>query len=261
MAHLNADALQHGHPIRGIEAYCSMERTDVQRRLAGLDWGRIETCLWQHGYAKTPVLLTPAECDDLVGLYDIDAHFRSRVQMAPHHFGQGEYKYFKYPLPSLIQALRTHAYPALAGVANEWAAALGHADRYPADHSAFLRHCLKHGQTQPTPLLLRYGSGGYNCLHQDLYGDVAFPLQLTVFLSRREQDYTGGEFLLVEQRPRMQSRGEAIPTEQGEMLIFATRYRPLSGKRGYYRVNVRHGVSTVHWGSRFALGVIFHDAG
>ena len=180
--------------------------------------------------------------------------------MARFKFGVGDYQYFAAPLPPLVQALRTHAYPPLAAIANQWEAALGTALLHPPDLAALQALCRRRGQTKPTPLLLHYEAGGYNCLHQDLYGDVVFPLQLTCFLSRRGVDYTGGDFLLVEQRPRAQSRGEAIATEQGEIVIFTTRYRPAEGARGFYRATVRHGVSRVLAGSRYTLGIIFHDA-
>jgi hypothetical protein len=180
--------------------------------------------------------------------------------MKRFRFGEGEYKYFMYPLPPLVQTLRNVIYPHLAVTANSWAQALGQSDRYPLSHDKLLAFCRRHKQTKATPLLLRYAAGGYNCLHQDLYGEVAFPLQLTVFLSRPGRDFSGGEFLLVEQCPRAQSRGEVLAPEQGAIVIFTTRYRPMQGTRGYYRVNMRHGVSTVHSGSRYTLGVIFHDA-
>jgi hypothetical protein len=232
----------------------------IQERLAQLDWKAIEGSLWQRGYAKIEPLLTAEECEMVIELYSQDKYFRSRIEMQRFRFGEGEYKYFKYPLRPLVQALREHVYPRLATIANAWAKALGESGDFPMSHDQFLTVCRQHGQTKPTPLLLHYIDGGYNCLHQDLYGEVAFPLQLTVFLSRPDRDFTGGEFLLVEQRPRAQSRGEALALEQGEIVIFATRYRPVQGTRGYYRVNMRHGVSTVHSGSRFTLGVIFHDA-
>ena len=233
---------------------------DVAARLARLDWRAIEADLWERGYAKTPPLLTPAECGELIALYADESRFRSRVDMAQFRFGIGDYKYFTAPLPALVEALRVHAYPPLAAVANQWEAALGTAVLHPPDLAALLARCRRRGQTKPTPLMLRYAAGGYNCLHQDLYGDVVFPLQLTCFLSRRDVDYAGGEFLLVEQRPRAQSRGEAITTEQGEIVIFTTRYRPVETARGYYRATVRHGVSRITHGSRYTLGVIFHDA-
>jgi hypothetical protein len=233
---------------------------DIKDRLARLDWAEIEWALCQHGYAKTGPVLTPAECAELIALYGDESRFRSRIDMARYRFGVGEYKYFAPPLPPLVQALRAHAYPPLAAIANRWEAALGTATLHPPDLESLLAGCERRGQTKPTPLLLRYEAGGYNCLHQDLYGDLVFPLQLACFLSRRGIDYTGGDFLLVEQRPRAQSRGEAIATEQGEMVVFPTRYRPVEGARGYFRAALRHGVSRVRSGSRYTLGVIFHDA-
>jgi len=232
----------------------------IQARLAALDWKAIEESLWRFGYAKAGPVLTPAECAELIATYADAGRFRSRVDMARFKFGVGDYQYFAAPLPPLVQALRTHAYPPLAAIANQWEAALGTALLHPPDLAALQALCRRRGQTKPTPLLLHYEAGGYNCLHQDLYGDVVFPLQLTCFLSRRGVDYTGGDFLLVEQRPRAQSRGEAIATEQGEIVIFTTRYRPAEGARGFYRATVRHGVSRVLSGSRYTLGVIFHDA-
>ncbi len=240
--------------------YVTAPLPDMADRLAALPWPAIEESLWRFGYAKAGPLLTPAECAALVALYADDARFRSRVDMARYRFGVGEYKYFAAPLPPLVEALRTHAYPPLAAIANQWEAALGTATVHPPDLASLLALCRRRGQTKPTPLLLRYAAGGYNCLHQDVYGDVVFPLQLTCFLSRRGEDYTGGDFLLVEQRPRAQSRGEAIATEQGELVVFATRHRPAEGARGFYRATVRHGVSRVLSGSRTTLGVIFHDA-
>jgi uncharacterized protein len=236
------------------------EVVNIQDRLAQLDWTAIETSLWQRGYAKTDPLLTPEECNALVALYSKDQLFRSRIDMRRFRFGEGEYKYFTYPLPPLVQALRETIYPRLAVIANAWAKALGQPEMFPLSHDKLLTSCRRKGQTKPTPLLLRYGAGDYNCLHQDIYGAVAFPLQLTAFLSRPDRDFSGGEFLLVEQRPRAQSRGEVLAPEQGEILIFATRHRPIEGTRGYHRVNMRHGVSTVRSGSRVTLGVIFHDA-
>ncbi|MGH7228512.1 MAG: 2OG-Fe(II) oxygenase [Nitrospiraceae bacterium] len=232
----------------------------IQGRLARLDWKTIEASLWQRGYAKIGPIFTAEECEAVIALYNKDEYFRSRIEMRRFRFGEGEYKYFKYPLPSLVQTLREHVYPRLAIIANAWSKTLGEPVNFPMSHDQLLTVCRQHGQTKPTPLLLHYTAGGYNCLHQDLYGEVAFPLQLTVFLSRRDRDFTGGEFLLVEQRPRAQSRGEVLAPEEGEIVIFATRYRPMQGTRGYYRVNMRHGVCTVHSGSRFTLGVIFHDA-
>jgi hypothetical protein len=233
---------------------------DIAARIEGLDWPALEQSLWELGYARTPAVLTPDECAGLVALYGDEARFRSRVDMARYRFGVGDYKYFAAPLPPLVDALRIGFYPPLARIANRWQAALGVAVRYPPDLAGLLAHCARHGQTKPTPLLLHYEAGGYNCLHQDLYGEVAFPLQLTCFLSRRGVDYQGGEFLLLEQRPRAQSRGEAIATEQGEVLVFATRHRPVEGARGFYRAAMRHGVSRLLGGRRYTLGVIFHDA-
>lgn len=237
-------------------------RTDgaIAGRLAKLDWDRLERGLWSRGYAETGPVLTAEECESLVALYPDDARFRSRVEMARHRFGEGDYKYFAEPLPPIIGALRTHAYPRLAAIANRWNEALGVAGRFPGTLDDFLAHCRQHGQTRPTPLLLHYEAGGYNCLHQDLYGDVAFPMQMLCFLTRPGVDYTGGEFVLVEQRPRAQSAAEVVPGEQGALVFFTTRTRPAQGSRGHYRVNVRHGVSRVRRGTRYTLGVIFHDA-
>ncbi len=233
---------------------------DISARLADLDWTSLERSLWDWGYAKTPPVLTPDECAILVAMYADDRRFRSRIDMARYRFGVGEYKYFDAPLPPLVQDLRTHAYPPLAAIANQFEAALATATLHPTDLTGLQAVCRRRGQTKPTPLLLHYEAGGYNCLHQDIYGDVVFPLQLTCFLSRRGTDYDGGDFLLVEQRPRAQSRGEAIATEQGEILIFPTRHRPVQGARGWYRASMRHGVSRVRRGTRDTLGVIFHDA-
>jgi hypothetical protein len=232
----------------------------VAERLDALDWKGIEESLGEYGYAKTTPVLTADECAELIALYPDEARFRSRIDMARYRFGVGDYKYFAHPLPPLVAALRAHAYPPLAAIANRWQVALGSRERYPAHLDGLLARCRRRGQTRPTPLLLHYEAGGYNCLHRDLYGDVAFPLQLTGFLSRPGADYRGGEFLLVEQRPRAQSRGEAILPAQGEIVIFATRDRPIRGSRGYYRAAMRHGVSRVLAGSRYTLGVIFHDA-
>jgi hypothetical protein len=195
-----------------------------------------------------------------VSLYDDDAHFRSKVVMARHGFGRGEYKYFSYPLPALVSGLRTALYPPLATLANEWMAALKSGVRYPPSHTEFLARCHATGQTRPTPLLLRYGEGDYNCLHQDLYGEHVFPLQVAFLLSRPDADFAGGEFVLTEQRPRMQSRAEVVPLRQGDGVIFAVNERPVQGGKGIYRVKMRHGVSRLRSGSRYTLGIIFHDA-
>jgi hypothetical protein len=232
----------------------------LAQRVAGLDWPRIEADLDAQGYATTGPLLTAEECRALAGLYPEDGPFRSRIVMARHGFGRGEYKYFAYPLPAEVAALRTVAYPYLAPIANRWAESMGQPVRYPETLGAFLARCHAAGQQRPTPLLLRYGAGDYNCLHQDLYGELAFPLQLALLLNEPGRDFAGGEFVLVEQRPRQQSRPEVVPLRQGEAVIFATSHRPTQGTRGPYRVTMRHGVSRVRAGSRHALGIIFHDA-
>ncbi len=232
----------------------------IEARLARLDWAGIEGALDEWGWAKTGPLLEPEECGELIRLYADEGRFRSRIEMARYRFGLGEYKYFADPLPPIVAALRAHAYARLCPIANRWELALGGRRRFPADLERFLGICAGHRQTKPTPLLLQYGPGGYNCLHQDLYGEVAFPLQLTCVLSRRGADYTGGESLLVEQRPRAQSRGDVVVVEEGEALIFATRHRPVQGARGDYRVTMRHGVSRILSGERYSLGVIFHNA-
>ncbi len=232
----------------------------IADRLGGLDWAAIGASLDEWGFARTPSLLTGEECAMLRTLYGEDARFRSRVDMARFRFGVGEYKYFASPLPPVVEELRLHAYPPLAAVANRWEAALGTRSRHPDSLAGLIALCARRGQKKPTPLLLRYEAGGYNCLHQDIYGDVVFPIQLTVLLSEPGKDFQGGEFLLVEQRPRAQSRGSVVPLEQGEAVIFTTRYRPVAGTRGAYRANMRHGVSRLLGGERFTLGVIFHNA-
>lgn len=229
-------------------------------RLASVDWQDLRSSLDRAGYAVTPAVASPAECEELAALYDEERHWRSRVDMARHRFGCGEYKYFARPLPDLVGKLRAAFYPPLAEVANAWNERLGIAGRYPDRLEEFLDRCHAAGQTRPTPLILRYGQGDYNCLHQDIYGEHAFPLQLMVMLSRRDEDYTGGEFLLVENLPRAQSRGTAITLRQGEAVIWPVRTRPGAGSRGFYRIGVRHGVSVVRGGRRQALGIIFHDA-
>jgi uncharacterized protein len=224
-----------------------------------IDWASVAAALDAQGYATVPAVLAPAACRDLAALYAEEGAFRSRVVMARHGFGRGEYKYFRYPLPAAVEALRQAAYPALAVIANRWREALGQAGRFPSTLEAYLAECHADGQTRPTPLLLRYGADDYNCLHQDLYGERVFPLQLTVLLSD-PRDFTGGEFLLVEQRPRRQSRAEVVPLNQGEAVIFAVHHRPVPGARGVYRASLRHGVSRLRSGERVTLGVIFHDA-
>jgi uncharacterized protein len=233
---------------------------EIAKRLAELDWAAIHRSLWDYGYAVTAAILTPEECDPLVAMYASETAFRSHIIMARYRFGRGDYKYFNYPLPPIVHELREHSYGYLAPLANEWNKALEVKSIFPEKHSAFLAVCKKNGQTRATPLLLHYQAGDFNCLHQDLYGDVAFPLQLTCFLSRPGADYEGGEFVLVEQQPRAQSKAEVIAPTQGQIVIFTTRYRPVKGKRGYYRTNLRHGVSRVKRGTRFTLGIIYHDA-
>lgn len=232
----------------------------ASQRVAACDWQQLAAQLDEQGYALTEPLLTPGECDDLIRLYADASVFRSRVVMARHNFGRGEYQYFADPLPPLVAELRESFYPPLAAVANDWMERMNKAERFPATLAEFLAVCHQHQQTRPTPLLLRYETGDYNCLHQDLYGEVAFPLQAASVLSLHGRDYTGGEFLLNEQRPRMQTRGEAITVEQGRFVIFPNRYRPVSGARGDYRVNMKHGVSRLRSGQRCCLGLIFHDA-
>ncbi len=225
-----------------------------------LDWQAIEDDLNRHGCAVVPGLLDTGACRALAAQYEQPQRFRSRVVMARHGYGRGEYQYFAYPLPEPVAALRSALYAPLAAIANRWQAALGLAARFPLEHDAFLARCHAAGQTRPTPLLLRYGEGDYNCLHQDLYGEHVFPLQLAVLLSRPQVDFTGGEFVLTEQRPRMQSRVEVVPLQQGDAVIFAVAQRPVNGVRGSYRVTMRHGVSRLRSGARHTLGVIFHDA-
>ncbi|HLH26295.1 MAG TPA: 2OG-Fe(II) oxygenase [Chloroflexota bacterium] len=229
-------------------------------RVAALDWAPIGAALDEQGYASLGTLLTPAECAALVAGYDAADAFRSRVVMAPRGYGRGEYKYFAYPLPELVATLRATLYQGLAPIANRWAAALGRPADYPLDHQAYLDRCHAAGQLRPTPLLLKYGTGDYNCLHQDLYGDESFPLQAVFLLSVPGADFAGGELVLTEQRPRLQSRVEVVPLGHGEGVVFAVNQRPVQGTRGVRRVTMRHGVSRLRLGHRFTLGVIFHDA-
>ncbi len=230
-----------------------------EARAEAIDGEALAARLDAQGYATVPRLLAPAECRALVELYDEERHFRSRIVMERHAFGRGEYKYLRYPLPPMVAALRERLYAALAPVANRWAERLGEPG-FPPRLAAYLKRCHAAGQARPTPLILRYEAGGYNCLHQDLYGPLVFPFQLTVLLSRPGEDFTGGEFLLVEQRPRAQSKGQVVPLAEGEAVIFAVNHRPAPGRRGYYRVKLRHGVSEIREGRRFTLGIIFHDA-
>jgi uncharacterized protein len=240
-------------------ASASAPRT-LAGRIAALDWTSMASALDAYGCVTTGALLSAEECTALAQTYGADAPFRSRVIMARHGFGRGEYKYFAYPLPEVVTALRVALYPPLADIANRWNEALGIALRYPRDHAAYLARCHRAGQAKPTPLLLQYGPGDYNCLHQDLYGEHVFPLQATFLLSRPGKDFSGGEFVLTEQRPRMQSRAEVVPLAQGEGVIFPVHHRPVQGTRGVYRVNMRHGVSRLRTGHRHTLGIIFHDA-
>ena len=234
----------------------------IHKRIDALDWSALHESLSARGYAVTTPILTPAECQAIVALYNDETRFRNHVIMERHRFGLGDYKYFVHPLPEIVASLRASAYPHLAEVANQWAEALGDSHSpYPPHHATFLKTCHKAGQTRPTPLVLHYEAGGYNCLHQDLYGEVAFPLQMVFLLGQPGQDWQGGEFVLVEQQPRAQSKAEVVPADrQGQAILFTTRYRPVKGSRGPYRVNLRHGVSRVHRGTRFTLGIIFHDA-
>ncbi len=232
----------------------------IERRIAAIDWPRVGDDLDAQGFAVIDGLLTAQECRSVAKLYQDDARFRSRIVMARHGFGQGEYKYFAYPLPKLIADLRMELYPHLAVIANRWNEAMGIEVRYPADHSQFLKRCHGAGQTRPTPLLLQYEAGDFNCLHQDLYGEHVFPLQVAILLSEPGEDFTGGEFVLTEQRPRMQSRAAVVPLSRGDAVVFAVHHRPVRGVKGTYRVNLRHGVSMVRSGRRHTLGVIFHDA-
>ena len=232
----------------------------ISKRLSALNWNSLRDSLWQNGYAVTEPVLTPSECTTLIGMYGSDQAFRSHIIMSRYRFGRGDYKYFKYPLPPLVQELREHSYHHLAPIANEWNEAMGFPANFPGKHSDFLTICKKAKQTRPTALLLHYEDGDFNCLHQDLYGAVAFPFQLTCFLSQPGSAYEGGEFVLVEQQPRAQSKAEVILPQQGQIVVFTTRYRPVQGSRGYYRTNIRHGVSRVRRGTRFTLGIIYHDA-
>jgi uncharacterized protein len=229
-------------------------------RVRSLDWQAIADGLNESGNALLKEVLTAKECQALAGLYPNDQHFRSRVVMARHGFGRGEYKYFLYPLPDILQGLRTALYDKLAPIANQWNDAMGIATRYPDNHADFIERCHKAGQVRATPLLLQYGQGDYNCLHQDLYGEHVFPIQVACLLSEPERDFEGGEFVLTEQRPRMQSRPEVVPLRQGDGVAFAVHHRPVQGTRGFYRVNMRHGVSRVRSGQRYTAGIIFHDA-
>ena len=235
------------------------ETDDIAPRVAALDWTDISASLDQFGCATVGPLLNANECAAISSRYEDPKIYRSRVIMARHGFGRGEYKYFAYPLPEIVASLRASLYPPLADIANRWNEQMGSDQRFPAEHAAYLKRCHAAGQTKPTPLLLQYGASDYNCLHQDVYGELVFPLQVAFLLSRPAQDFSGGEFVLTEQRPRMQSRAEVVPLRQGEGVIFPVHHRPVQGTRGVYRVNMRHGVSRLRSGKRHTLGIIFHD--
>ncbi len=232
----------------------------IDTRVEMLDWATASTHLDHHGWAMFEQLLTADECETIAGFYADDRRFRSHVVMARHGFGRGEYKYFAYPLPDIVAHLRTTMYPKLAPIANRWNESMGIDVRYPGAHADFITRCHDPGQTRPPPLLLQYGADDYNCLHQDLYGEHVFPLQVAILLSEPEKDFTGGEFVLTEQRPRMQSLAEVVPLRRGDGVVFAVHTRPVQGTRGTYRVNMRHGVSRLRSGHRHTVGVIFHDA-
>jgi len=233
---------------------------NMEARIDALDWADLAAQLDGYGCATTPALLTPEECEAFAAHYDRDGIFRSRVVMERHGFGRGEYKYFAYPLPDTLERVRRAVYPHLAPVANRWNEVMRIEMRYPGEHAAFIERCHRAGQTRPTPLLLRYVPGDFNCLHQDLYGEHVFPIQMAILLSAPGRDFTGGEFVMTEQRPRMQSRAEVVPLSQGDAVFFAVHHRPVQGTRGPYRVNMKHGVSRLRSGRRHMLGVIFHDA-
>jgi uncharacterized protein len=232
----------------------------IAARVEAIDWPGVIAGLDAEGWATVEQLLTPQECEEIAALYERAGHFRSRVVMARHGFGRGEYKYFTYPLPEIVAQLRGALYPHLAPVANRWDEAMGISVRYPDTHAAFLERCHEAGQTRATPLLLQYGKDDYNCLHQDLYGEHVFPFQVAILLSEPGRDFSGGEFVLTEQRPRMQSRACVVPLRRGDAVVFAVHHRPVQGTRGFYRVVLRHGVSKLRSGHRHTLGIIFHDA-
>jgi uncharacterized protein len=233
---------------------------DIAKRVKAIDWEHVSQDLNAYGSAMIKRLITLAECEALAKLYPENGIFRSRVVMEQHSFGRGEYKYFNYPLPDIVDGLRTTIYPFLVPIANHWNTILGINILYPEKHAEFIARCHNAGQLRPTPLLLQYGAGDYNCLHQDLYGEHVFPLQVTILLSEPERDFTGGEFVLTEQRPRMQSRPEVVPLRQSDAVVFAVHHRPVQGTHGVYRVNLRHGVSRILSGRRHTVGIIFHDA-
>ncbi|HET7609768.1 MAG TPA: 2OG-Fe(II) oxygenase [Gammaproteobacteria bacterium] len=250
----------HASAGAGHRAHGAADARTIVERIALYDWSAAEAALDEYGWAPLAELLTAAECDALAALYPFEQHFRSRVAMARHGFGRGEYKYFRYPLPTLVAELRTSLYARLVGVANRWNELMRVDVRFPDRHEEFVERCHRAGQQRPTPLLLQYGPEDYNCLHQDLYGEHVFPLQAVFLLSEPADDFAGGEFVLTEQRPRMQSRAEVVPLAKGDGAIFAVNQRPKRGARGFYRVTMRHGASRVRSGRRYTAGVIFHDA-
>lgn len=236
------------------------QRASAAKRVSSIDWERVHRDLDAQGNAVINGLLDEKDCDEIISLYAEDGRFRKRIVMAAHGYGRGEYKYFNYPLPELVQNLRTAVYPNLVSIANRWNETMKIEVRYPEQHQEFLERCHEAGQVRPTPLILKYGADDFNCLHQDLYGEHVFPLQLAVLLAKPNDDFTGGEFIMTEQRPRMQTTPMVVPLKQGDGVIFAVHNRPVKGKRGFYRVNMRHGVSKIISGSRHTLGIIFHDA-
>lgn len=238
----------------------SKSHPSLEERIQIFRWETIYHTLDNQGFAILNSLLNPDECFQLIQVYDSEDSFRSKINMERYRFGKGEYKYFTYPLPTLVQTLRDRLYPHLSPLANRWNEALNNPFRFPNTHSGYLELCYQNGQQRPTPLLLKYKAEDYNCLHQDLYGEMVFPLQVAIALSQPNLDYTGGEFILVEQKPRAQSRAHAITLNQGDAIIFAVHHRPVQGTRGFYRVNLKHGVSTIQAGQRYCLGIIFHDA-
>ena len=233
---------------------------DITERVERADWQRITTSLNEKGYGLAPQILSLKECSQLIARYDDPTLYRKTINMEHHRYGRGEYKYFQYPLPGIVQDLREAIYPQLAPVANNWMNALNIEKQFPADLGDLLEHCHANGQNRPTPLILKYAKGGYNALHQDLYGDIYFPMQAVLFLSKPGEDYAGGEFVLIEQQPRAQSKAIVLTPGQGDMLVFTTNFRPAKGAKGYHRVNIRHGVSELTEGNRYTLGIIFHDA-
>lgn len=232
----------------------------IEERVEAVPWNEVSRDLDAEGNAVITSILSPDECDEVRSLYQNEKIFRSQVVMERHGFGRGEYRYFSYPLPELITTMRTSFYPHLVPIANRWNEAMGINVQYPATHADYIQRCHRAGQNKPTPLILKYGMDDYNCLHQDLYGEHIFPLQIAVLLSEPDRDFTGGEFVMTEQRPRMQSRPIVVPLRKGDGVVFAVHHRPVQGKRGVYRVNLRHGVSRLRSGSRYTLGIIFHDA-